>query len=71
MAIVFIAPRPKGRTEGRPAHYVVEDHDDHVLHTSKTEQDAIAWAKRNGHSPRIARERHLNDKSKPDQWREA
>ena len=28
-------------------------------------------AKRDGHHPLVARVRHLNDKSKPDQWREA
>ncbi len=70
MANVFIEARPKGRPEGTPIEdYVVEDHTDHVLTTSKTQREAIEWAKKNGHSPLIARVRHLNDKKKPDQWR--
>jgi hypothetical protein len=72
MPSVFVEPRPKGREEG--AHIddnVVEDHTDHILHTSKTQEGAIEWAKRNGHSPHVARVRHLNDKKKPDQWRAA
>lgn len=67
MAVVYIEARPKG---AGPIHdYVVEDHADHVLHTTKTQEDAITWAKRNGHLPHVARVRHLNDKKKPDHWR--
>jgi hypothetical protein len=70
MATVFIEARPKGRQEGSAIEdYVVEDHADHVLHASKTQEDAIAWARREGHKPHVARVRHLNDKKKPDQWR--
>ena len=70
--IVFIEPRPKGLPEGDPVEaYVVEDHADHVLETFKTQHDAIEWAKRQGHSPHIARVRHLNDKRKADHWRAA
>jgi hypothetical protein len=70
MATVFVEARPKGRSEGSPVtDYVVEDHADHVLHTTKTQHDAIEWAKRNGHTPHVARVRHLNDKKKPDHWR--
>jgi hypothetical protein len=70
MAVVYIEARPKGRPAGeRIDDYVVEDHTDHVLATSKTQEEAIAWAKRNGHSPHVARVRHLNDKKKPDHWR--
>jgi hypothetical protein len=70
MANVFVEPRPKGRPEGSPiTDYVVEDHADHVLHTSQTQKDGIAWAKQNGHTPHVARVRHLNDKKKPDHWR--
>lgn len=71
MAIVYIEARPKGRPEGiRIDDYVVEDHADHVLHTATTQYEAIDWAKRNGHRPHVARVRHLNDKKKPDHWRE-
>jgi hypothetical protein len=70
MTTVYVEPRPKGRHEGeRIDDFVVEDHADHVLFESKTQHDAIHWAKSNGHAPHVARVRHLNDKSKPDHWR--
>ncbi len=72
MANVYIEARPKGRTEGTAIDdYVVEDHADHVLATFGTQGEAITWAKSNGHSPLVARVRHLNDKKKPDLWRSA
>lgn len=72
MANVYVEARPKGRPEGTPiTDYVVEDRADHVLHTSKTQKEAIDWAKQQGHKPLVARVRHLNDKNKPDHWREA
>jgi len=72
MPNVFVEARPKGRAEGDPiTDYVVEDHADHVLATCKTQHEAIDWAKKNGHSPHVARVRHLNDKKKPDHWRAA
>src|SRR5262249_44378860 len=67
MANVFVEPRPKGRPDGDPIDdYVVEDHADHVLATLKSQREAIEWARQNGHSPHVARVRHLNDKKKPD-----
>ena len=70
MASVYVEARPKGRPEGSAINdYVVEDHADHVLQTTRTQAEAIAWAKRNGHTPHVARVRHLNDKKKPDHWR--
>ena len=55
MATVYIEARPKGR-EGTPIDdYVVEDHADNVLRTLKTQLEAIAWAKSNGHSLRRLR----------------
>lgn len=72
MANVYVEPRPKGRHEGeRIDDYVVEDHADHVLFETKTQHDAIHWARENGHHPLVARVRHLNDKAKPDHWRSA
>jgi hypothetical protein len=72
MAVVFVEPRPKGKTEGSPiTDYAVEDHADHVLATFQTQNDAIVWAIKNGHTPQVARVRHLNDKKKPDYWRAA
>ena len=71
MRNVYIEARPKGREENPIEVYVVEDHADHVLSTHKTQQEAIDWAKKQGHSPLVARVRHLNDKNKPDHWRAA
>ena len=72
MANVYVEPRPKGRSEGSAIEdYVVEDHADHVLGTFKTQKEAIDWARANGHSPLVARVRHLNDKKKTDHWRSA
>jgi hypothetical protein len=70
MAIVYIEARPKGRPEGtRLDDFVVEDHADHVLHTTGTQEQAISWAKSNGHTPHVARVRHLNDRRVPAHWR--
>ena len=72
MANVYVEARPKGRPEGSHIDdYVVEDHANSVLHTSKTQREAIDWAKSKGHAPLVARVRHLNDKKKPDHWRAA
>ena len=72
MANVYVEPRPKGRPEGSPIEgFVDEDQADHVLATFEMQQDAIDWANSNGHTPLVARIRHLNDKKKPDQWRSA
>ncbi len=70
MAVVYVEARPKVRPEGSPIHdYVVEDHADNALATFSTQLDAINWAKRQGHSPHVARVRHLNNKRIPDHWR--
>jgi len=72
MANVYVEARPKGRPDGTPIDdYVVEDHADHVLGTFNSQHEAIAWAKGKGHSPHVARVRHLNDRKKPDHWRAA
>jgi hypothetical protein len=72
MANVYVEARPNGRAENSPVEdFVVEDHADHVLHTSKTQGEAITWARKQGHSPLVARVRNLNDKKKPDHWRAA
>ena len=69
---VYIEARPKGRREGTPIDdYVVEDDADYVLGTFEKQNEAIEWARKNGHSPLVARVRHRNDKKRPDLWREA
>jgi hypothetical protein len=70
MTTVFIEARPKGRREGTAiVDYVVEEQGDRVLKAFKTQAEAITWAKSEGHSPHVARVRHLNDKKIPDHWR--
>ncbi len=69
MANVFIEARPKHREHEPVKDFVVEDHADSVLHTTKTQEEAISWAKANGHTPHVARVRHLGDKKNPDHWR--
>jgi hypothetical protein len=72
MANVYVEARPKGRPEGSAIQdYVVEDHTDHVLGMFRTQKEAIDWAKLRGHSPLVARVRHLNNKRVPDHWRAA
>jgi hypothetical protein len=72
MPNVYVEARPKGRPEGSPIEdFVVEDHADHALGTFKTQKEAIDWARKDGHSPLVARVRHLNDKKIPDHWRAA
>ena len=47
MPNVYTEARPKGRPEGSPIEdYVVEDHADHALSAHKTQEQAIAWAKK-------------------------
>jgi hypothetical protein len=71
MTKVFIEPRPKGRQAGSAIEdYVVEEEGDRVLKTFKTQEEAITWAKKEGHSPNVARVRHLNEKKNPDHWRQ-
>ncbi len=72
MPNVYVEARPKGRQEGTAIDdYVVEDHADHELGVFRTQAEAIGWAKAHGHSPLVARVRHLNNKRIPDHWRAA
>lgn len=72
MANVYVEARPKGRPEGSAIQgYVVEDHADNELASFGTQKEAIDWAKKQGHSPLVARVRHLNNKKIPDHWRAA
>ncbi len=72
MTNVYIEPRPKGRPQGnRIDGFAVEDHADHVLAAFKTQHEAIAWARAQGHQPLVARVRHVNDQKTPNHWRSA
>jgi hypothetical protein len=68
---VFVEARPKRQEGGAIDDYSVEDHANYVLHTARTQADAIQWAKIQRYYPLVPRVRHLNDKSKPDHWRSA
>ena len=68
MAAVYIEQAE--RAAGRYTHiedYVVEDHANPCPLRHSRQVDAIAWAKKNGHSPYGARVRHL--KKTPNYWR--
>jgi hypothetical protein len=72
MPNVYIEARPNGRPEGSAVEdFVVEDHADHLLAAFKTQGEAIEWARKNNHSPLVARVRHLNDKKMPNHRRAA
>jgi hypothetical protein len=68
MANVYIEARPLGWS--RIDDYVIEDDAGRAIAAYKTQSEGILWAKSQGHSPFIARIRHLNDKKNPDHWRE-
>jgi hypothetical protein len=56
MPNVYIEARPEGRAEGSEADdFVPQDHADHVLATFKTQKEAIDGARKNNHSPFVAR----------------
>jgi hypothetical protein len=70
MPSVYIEAFPKGRPERSAIeYYVAEDHANYALGTFNTQQEAMDWVKKNGHTPLIARVRHPNDKKLPDYWR--
>jgi hypothetical protein len=72
MAKVYIEATPIGHREGSPiTGYVIEDAAHSVLAQFQTQSEAIAWAKRLGHHPLVARVRHFNNKLIPDHWRAA
>ena len=66
MPKIFIEARRKGRPEGSSIkRYVVENHADDEVGEFETQDEANKWANSEGHIPRVARVRHLNDKKKP------
>lgn len=70
MTNVFIEACPKGFREGTPiTNFVVEDNTGNALGAFKTQREAIDWAKSEGHTPLVARVRHMNDKKDTDHWR--
>jgi hypothetical protein len=71
MPNIYIEARPKARSEGSAVEDLVEDRAAHVLTAFKTRREAIEWARKNNHSPLVARVRHLNDKKMPNHRRAA
>ncbi len=66
--IVFVEPRPKGRSEESPIEdYAVETSAGNVLNTFVSQRCAIDWAKERGYSPLVARVRNTH-KGNRDHW---
>jgi hypothetical protein len=66
MPNVYIEARPKGHKEGDPiTDYVLEDHTHKVLGTFKTQHEAIAFAKKEGHHPLVAPAPERQDQGGP------
>jgi hypothetical protein len=74
MANVYVEPRPKGRDGTAITHYVLEHAEDLPVAGAqasyRTQELAIADAKRLGHSPLVAHVRNTNKGSR-DHWRSA
>ena len=70
MPNVFVEPRPKGRPECESiTDYVLEFEGGKQLGgTFKTQAEAAAYAREQGHHPLCARVRKT-DKGNPDHWR--
>lgn len=71
MRTSLLNPAQRGTRASPFEEYVIEDHADYVLHTSKTQAEAIIWARAQGFTPLVARVRDINDKRKRDHWRAA
>ncbi|QCE35831.1 hypothetical protein FAI40_10395 (plasmid) [Acetobacteraceae bacterium] len=67
---VFIVPHPAHST-GKPVeHHEVKKAGGEVLHKTKTQKEAIDWAKEKGHVPHVAREKETKpDPNNPEHWR--
>ncbi len=70
MPNVYVEPRPKGRPEGTKIEdYVLELAGGKTLGGPfSTQEEAVRYAKAQGHHPLCARVRHT-DKGNPDHWR--
>lgn len=70
MAAAFIEHRPLASDpKAGTAHHAVVSGGKEVK-TFKTQREAAEWAKAQGYHPvHVARERHLQDRDKPDHWR--
>jgi hypothetical protein len=72
MTNVYIEARPKGGAEATLViDYVIENDASQLLESCRTQDEAIEWARSQGHVPLVPLVRHLNDKTKPDHWRPA
>jgi hypothetical protein len=69
MGTVFIEPIPKDCGKGAPIqYYTVETRAHEKLKTFDTQEDAVLWARKEGHTIYVARVRETN-KATPDHWR--
>jgi hypothetical protein len=68
MTSAFIEHRPKtGEPGGGTTHAVVVSGIE--IQTFSTQREAAEWAKKQGYSVHVARERHLQNRDVPDHWR--
>lgn len=65
--VVFIEPRPKGRSQAPTEGYAVETSAGTVLNSFHSQQSAIDWAKDNGFTPLVALVRDPH-KGNRDHW---
>jgi hypothetical protein len=72
MANVYIEARPTGQLEGTVVvDYAIEDQNERLLGSCRTQEEALEWARSRGHAPLVPLLRQLNDKKNPDHWRSA
>jgi hypothetical protein len=69
MTKVFIEPRQKDGKRGALSTTTMSSRRKVITSSKHSKPRKRAWAKSEGHSPSVARVRHLNDKRIPDHWR--
>jgi hypothetical protein len=69
MTSAFIEHRPlaSDKSAGTTHHAVVVGGKE--IRTFKTQKEAADWAIQNGYTAHVARERHLQNRDRPDHWR--
>jgi hypothetical protein len=70
MTAAFVEHRPLATdiSTATTHHVVIADYAQ--VHQAKTQKEAADWAIANGYKPvHVARERHLQNRDRPDHWR--
>lgn len=69
MTSAFIEHRPKASDpKAAVTHHVVVVNGKEI-HQAKTQKEVADWAKQQGYTVHVARERHLQNRDVPDHWR--